>query len=62
LRKRFLKSRKKRQQTGEEQPDMAARGAVDVPAMRQRRPERLGPPERPAFNANMIEPTLDGWS
>ena len=43
---------------------MAARGPVDVPAMRQRRPEQLGLPARPGFdfNANVIEPALDGWS
>jgi hypothetical protein len=62
LRKRFLKARKKHKQTGEEQPDMAARGPVDVPAMWQRCPGQLGPPERPDFNVNVIEPTLDGRS
>jgi hypothetical protein len=61
LRKRFLKSRKK-QPTGEEQPSMAARGAVDVPAMRPRCPLQLGPPERSDFNVTVIEPTLEGRS
>jgi hypothetical protein len=62
LRKRFLKNREKNQHTREEQPDMTARGPVDVPTMRRRCPGQLGPPERPDFNVNMIEPTLDGWS
>jgi hypothetical protein len=63
LRKRFLKKAQK-QPTGEEQPDMAARGPVDVPSMRRRCPGQLGPPERPGFDftVDMIEPTLDGRS
>jgi hypothetical protein len=41
---------------------MAARGPVDVLAMRRRCPGQLGPPERPDCNVNMIEPALDGRS
>jgi len=43
---------------------MAARGSVDVLAMRQHCPERRGLPARPGFdfNANMIECALDSWS
>jgi hypothetical protein len=63
LRKRFLKAAKKNEQTGEEQPHMAALVPVYILTVRERFRGTPVLPDRPRFDflVKMVACALDGW-